>query len=123
MGFPARRSLALAGAQSIIWTYVVAHGRVTVTYLRSPYSVRIMHIDLPTDQQTLVENLVASGRFPSVQDAVSEAINMLAAHEKLRKEIQVGVDQADRGALLEHDTVFTQLRSLAATAGRAESGQ
>ncbi|NQT39999.1 MAG: hypothetical protein HQ581_21070 [Planctomycetes bacterium] len=75
-----------------------------------------MHIDLPTDQQTLVENLVASGRFPSVQDAISEAINMLAAQEALRKEIQVGVDEADLGVLLELDTVFTQLKSFAATA-------
>ena len=79
-----------------------------------------MHIDLPTDQQALVENLVASGRYPSVQDAISEAIHLLATQEELRKEIQVGVDQADRSELLDHDTVFAQLRSIATAAQRAE---
>lgn len=81
-----------------------------------------MNIDLPPDQQTLIENLVASGRYPSAQDAISEAIHLLATQEELRKEIQIGVDQADRGALLDHDTVFGQLRSLAA-AQRAKPGQ
>ena len=72
-----------------------------------------MHIELPADQQALVENLVVSGRFPSVEDAVGEAIRLLAAQERLRREIQVGVDRADRGELLDHDTVFGQLRSTA----------
>ncbi len=80
-----------------------------------------MHIDLPTDELTLIENLVAAGRYPSVADAISEAIHLLAAQEELRKEIQLGVDQADRGVLLDHDTVFGQLKSLAAQ--RARPGQ
>ncbi len=82
-----------------------------------------MHIDLPADQQTLVENLVASGRYPSVQDAISEAIHLLAAREELHKEIQVGVDQADRGELLDHDTVFGELRSIAASVRQAKRGR
>lgn len=59
----------------------------------------------------LIENLVVSGRYSSVQDAICRAIHLLAKQEKLRKQIQVGVDQADSGELLDHDTVFGQLRS------------
>ena len=79
-----------------------------------------MQIDLPTDQQALVESLVASGRYSTVQDAISEAIHLLVAQEELREKIQTGVDQADRGELLDHETVFAQLRSIATADQRAE---
>jgi len=79
-----------------------------------------MQIDLPTDQQTLIENLVASGRYSTVQDAISEAIHLLVAQEELREKIQTGIDQANRGELLDHETVFVRLRSIAAADQRAE---
>jgi antitoxin ParD1/3/4 len=72
-----------------------------------------MEIQLPQEQRAIVEGLVAAGRFSSVEDVISEGIRLLAYNEKLRREVQVGLEQADRGELIDHDTVFGQLKTLA----------
>jgi putative addiction module CopG family antidote len=73
-----------------------------------------MDIQLPPDQQSAIENLIASGRFESAQEAVSEGVRLLVGNEKLRQAVQIGIDQADAGDLHDHDTVFAQLKSMAA---------
>ena len=75
-----------------------------------------MDIQLPQEQQSAIEALVTSGRFSSVQEAVSEGIRLLLSNERLREAVQVGIDQADRGELHDHDTVFAQLKAMAAEA-------
>ena len=75
-----------------------------------------MDIQLPQDQQSAIEAMVTNGRFSSVQEAVSEGIRLLVSNEKLREAVQVGIDQADRGELHDHDTVFAQLKAMAAEA-------
>lgn len=72
-----------------------------------------MEIQIPEEQRSIIEGLVDSGRFESPTDAIVEGIRLLAASEKLRDEIQVGLDQADRGMVHEHSTVFDQLKALA----------
>lgn len=71
-----------------------------------------MEIQLPSDLQATVEGLVAAGRFSTIDDAVCMGIRMLASAEKLRADVQVGIDQADRGELVDHDTVFARLQML-----------
>lgn len=80
-----------------------------------------MDIQLPQEQRAIVEGLVAAGRFSSVEEAISEGIRLLASNEKLRREVQVGIQQADRGELIDHDTVFGQLKALAKEA-KASNG-
>jgi len=75
-----------------------------------------MEIQLPEEQRSVIENLVASGRFSTMQDAVVEGVRLLAASENLRSQIQIGIDQADRGDVHEHKTVFQQLRAMATQA-------
>lgn len=77
-----------------------------------------MDIQLPQDQRSAIEALVTSGRFDSVQEAVSEGIRLLVSNEKLREAVQVGIDQADKDELHDHDTVFAQLKAMAAEATR-----
>ncbi|WP_164102576.1 ribbon-helix-helix domain-containing protein [Candidatus Laterigemmans baculatus] len=72
-----------------------------------------MEIHLPPDQRAIVEHLVASGRFRSADEALAEGVRLLASAEKLREEVEVGIQQADRGELVDHDTVFARLRTLA----------
>lgn len=79
-----------------------------------------MNISLSPAQQLLIENMVAAGRFSSVDEALAEGVRMLAASEKLRQQVQVGIEQADRGELLEHEVVFGRLRMLAARNGNQE---
>ena len=72
-----------------------------------------MDIQVPQEQQSIIDALVAAGRFASAEEAISEGIRLLASNEKLRQEVQIGIDQAENGDLHEHDTVFAQLRAMA----------
>ena len=75
-----------------------------------------MDVQIPQEQQAIIEGLIATGRYASAQEAISEGIRLLASTEQLRQEIQVGIDQADSGDLHAHDTVFGQLKVMAAEA-------
>ena len=75
-----------------------------------------MEIQLPEEQRSVIESLVASGRFSSAEDAVSEGIRLLAANERLRSQVQIGIDQAEQGDVHDHDTVFAQLKVMAVEA-------
>lgn len=75
-----------------------------------------MDIQIPQDQRAFVESLIAAGKFSSAQEVVSRGIQLIASQEKLREEIQLGIHQAERGELVDHDTVFSELRALAAEA-------
>ena len=72
-----------------------------------------MDIQIPDEHRSIIEDLVASGRFASPQEAIAAGIRLLASSEKLRSKIKVGVDQADREDVCDHDTVFAHLRALA----------
>jgi antitoxin ParD1/3/4 len=73
-----------------------------------------MTVDLPAEQQAIIELLVASGRFSSAEEALTEGLRLLVSSERLRQQVQEGIEQADRGELVDHDTVFGQLRAMAA---------
>jgi antitoxin ParD1/3/4 len=79
---------------------------------QSTITERQMNIDLPPDQQAILADMVATGRFGSVGEAVCEGVGLLISREDLKRQVQVGIDQADRGELIDHDTVFRQLRAL-----------
>lgn len=78
-----------------------------------------MNINLSPDTQAFIENLVQSGRFTSADDVIGESVRLLVSRERLREQIELGVEQADRGDLLDHDEVFAHLRTRAAEIQRA----
>ena len=78
-----------------------------------------MNVELSSDQQVLVESLVAAGRFPSVHEAIHEAVELLVSRERLKEQIQEGIAQADRDDVLDHETVFRELRAMAITADQS----
>ncbi|MDZ4850641.1 MAG: hypothetical protein SGI77_15250 [Pirellulaceae bacterium] len=77
-----------------------------------------MSIQLPPSDQQAAEQLVAMGRFSSVEEVVSEGIRRLVSSEEIRSKVQIGIDQADLGELVDHDTAFERLRELAASYDR-----
>ena len=60
-----------------------------------------MVLALPDDLRKFVQDEVASGRFQSTEDVICEALRRLREHERqldeLRAELQIGIDQLDRG--------------------------
>ena len=70
-----------------------------------------MNLDLPNEFNDFVKDLVSQGRFDSEQSAVVEGMRLLMAREKLRAEIQAGVDQLDTGQWSDEETVFAEVHA------------
>lgn len=70
-----------------------------------------MNVQLTPDLQAEVDKLVVLGHFKSADDAVAEGIRLLLTAEGAYEEVRIGIEQADNGELLDHDTVFANLRS------------
>ena len=75
-----------------------------------------MNVRLPREQQAIVEEWVATGRFSPVDEVISAGIRLLESNEKLRDQVQMGIEQADRGDVIDHHTVFAQLKAMAIAA-------
>jgi antitoxin ParD1/3/4 len=81
-----------------------------------PNEVISVNIELPSTQQDYLKGLVADGRFPTVNDAVREGVDLLISREDLKRQVQIGIGQVDRRELSEHDSVFQRVRSIFALA-------
>lgn len=68
-----------------------------------------MNLNLPNEVNNFVKSLVLQGRFDTEEAAVVEGIRLLMTREKLRGEIQKGVDQLDRGDWFDEESVFGEL--------------
>ena len=72
-----------------------------------------VEIDLPADAVQFIEGLVASGQFPSADEAVAEGLRLLMSRQNLRAEIQKGIDELDSGKGIDGNRVFDELRERA----------
>jgi antitoxin ParD1/3/4 len=73
-----------------------------------------MNISLTPELAEFVKSRVASGRYQSDSEVVRHGLRLLEEHElalaELRKKIAKGIDQADRGELLDGQAVFAKLK-------------
>lgn len=77
-----------------------------------------MNVSLTSQLEELVQQKVSSGRYNSASEVIREALRLLEERDELKelklqalkKEIALGLDQADRGELVDSDQVFTALR-------------
>ena len=60
-----------------------------------------MNITLPPDLEAFVHDKVKSGEFSTPADALAEGVRLLQERDKLRQEVLVGLEQADRGEFVE----------------------
>ena len=78
-----------------------------------------MNVSLTPELERLIHKKVESGLYLSASEVVREALRLLEErdmvqalkHEELRREIQIGIDQAGRGELLDGSEVFEKLRT------------
>ena len=72
-----------------------------------------MNISLTPELEQMVQAKVKSGRYPSASEVVREALHLMDERdhlEELRQLIAVGIEQADRGELVEGSVVFENIR-------------
>jgi antitoxin ParD1/3/4 len=81
-----------------------------------------LNVSLTPELEQFVHSRVASGRYQTASEVIREGLRLLeererareAALEELRAKIRRGAGQADRGELLDGDTVFDEIRRLSA---------
>lgn len=72
-----------------------------------------INVELPPVAANFVDQLVASGEYPSPNAAITEGIRLLMSRQLLRAEIQEGIDQLDDGQGIDGEVVFAELREKA----------
>ena len=76
-----------------------------------------LNVSLTPELEKFVESKVASGRYQSASEVVREGLRLLedrelsrrAALEEVRRQIAVGLDQAERGELFDGEEVFREV--------------
>ncbi|MDA1053415.1 MAG: CopG family transcriptional regulator [Planctomycetota bacterium] len=70
-----------------------------------------MNLNLPVEANDFVKSLVAQGKYENEEAAVVDGIRLLMGREKLRSEINKGIEQLDRGESFDEDTVFDEVEA------------
>jgi antitoxin ParD1/3/4 len=77
-----------------------------------------MNVSLTPELEQLVHQKVKSGRYLSASEVVREALRLLEERDRirearintLRSEIAVGIEQGDKGEVIDGEEVFRELR-------------
>lgn len=78
-----------------------------------------MNISLTPELEQFVQKKVRSGRYLSASEVVREALRLLEERdlvqqmklETLRQELRVGIEQIERGDVVEGEAVFAELEA------------
>ena len=87
-----------------------------------------MNVNLTPELEELVRAKVSSGLYNSQSEVVREALRLLAEQDRLRRAhfaklrdaLAVGLEQADRGELLEGQAVVEEMRKSLRKGARPE---
>ncbi|RAU21936.1 type II toxin-antitoxin system ParD family antitoxin [Paramagnetospirillum kuznetsovii] len=85
-----------------------------------------MNVSLTPDLEAFIHDMVKSGGYASASEVVRDALRRLVHDDSLRQmelkrlraEIQVGLDQADRGEVVDGEDAMTALIGGIANMGR-----
>ena len=77
-----------------------------------------MNVSLTPELEQLVHEKVKTGRYLSASEVVREALRLLEERDRirearlftLRSEIAVGIEQGDKGEVIDGEEVFRELR-------------
>ncbi len=81
--------------------------------------MKTYQIALPDEVAAFVDRVLAEKKWDAVEDLVTYALGYVEAEleadsdvdiEALRKAVQIGIDQADRGELVDGEIVMKRLR-------------
>ena len=81
-----------------------------------------MNLTLNPTSEQIVRRKVESGDYPFPEDVVNEALRLLeerdeSRRDELRREIALGIEEVNRGELVDGEEVFEELRRRLASNG------
>jgi len=90
-----------------------------------------MNVSLTPELEKLVASKVQSGRYQSASEVIREGLRLLEDQDRLRaaqldevrRKIQTGLDELDRGEGVPGDQVLAELKQKSAAARRARKGE
>jgi len=62
-----------------------------------------MDVAIPAELEPFVRSVISSGTYDDAEQVVGEALRLLEKREQLRREVQAGVEQLNRGEYAEYD--------------------
>jgi len=66
-------------------------------------------VEIPFDLQQFVQTAVSSGAFQSESEVLAEGLRLLQRREQLRREVNEGISQLERGEGVDGEEVFRRL--------------
>lgn len=72
-----------------------------------------MSIEISAENERYLQQLVERGFYRDRAQAMDEAVELLRRRDQLRSDVRAGIEQADRGELLDADDVFRRLEARA----------
>lgn len=68
-----------------------------------------VNVDIPSDLGQFVRQLIADGVVANENEALAEGLRLLRTREQLRRDVNAGFEQLDRGEGINGDEVFDRL--------------
>ena len=68
-----------------------------------------MNVHIPTDLGQFVQQLIADGVVANENEAFVEGLRLLQSREQLRRDVNIGIEQLERGEGVDGDEVFDRL--------------
>ncbi len=89
-----------------------------------------MNVSLTEELEELVQRKVESGRYTSASEVVRAGLRLLEQEDELREtrlaavraEVQAGIDQAERGELVDGEEAMARVKKRAAAKKRSAKG-
>ena len=90
-----------------------------------------MNVSLTPELEKLVASKVQSGRYQSASEVIREGLRLLEDQDRLReaqlgevrRKVQMGLDQLDRGEGIPGDRVLADLKQKSASVRAAQKGE
>ena len=69
----------------------------------------MMQVQMTPELEQWVRSSISEGRYHDESELLEKAVYLLRQRDALQRDIQVGLDELDRGEYVEADEVFSEL--------------
>jgi len=78
-----------------------------------------MSLEIPSEIEEMVQSIFRSGEYQSESEVIREALGLLRRRDLMRRDINEGIAEIDRGQRIGADEVFQELEKKSAQLAKA----